>query len=141
MISGSCLCGKIAFEVLETPERAHNCYCERCRKISGAAFAPNLFVRLEAFRFTKGEDFLESFKLPAAARFTHVFCRECGSSLPFISATRGLAVIPMGSIDSDPGIAPQNHIYVGSKANWVEICDSLPQHEFHYQTQTSTDSS
>jgi hypothetical protein len=131
--TGSCLCGKVAFELTGIPARAHSCYCERCRKISGAAFAPNLFVLLEGFDYTRGEELLQSFKLPGADRFTHVFCRECGSSLPFISTTRGLAVIPMGSLDSDPGMAPRNHIYVGSKASWVEITDTLPQHEFHYQ--------
>jgi hypothetical protein len=130
--TGSCLCGQVAFELTETPERAHNCYCERCRKISGAGFASNLFIRLDAFRFIRGEDLLHSFKLPEAERFTHVFCRACGSSLPFVSKTRELAVVPMGSLDSDPEIAPQNHIYVGSKADWVEIHDSRPQHEFHY---------
>jgi len=130
--TGTCLCGKVAFELTGTPTRAHNCYCERCRKISGAAFAPNLFFPLDGFRYTRGEDLLQSFKLPRADRFTHVFCRECGSSLPFTSESRGLAVIPMGSLDADPGIAPQNHIYVGSKAPWVEILDTLPQHEFHY---------
>ena len=133
MTSGSCLCGEVAFELTDDPDRAHNCYCKRRRKISGAAFAPNLFVPLEGFGYTRGEDLLQSFKLPQADRFTHVFCQNCGSSLPFVSETRGLAVIPMGSLDSDPGVTPQQHIFVGSKASWVEICDELPQHELHYQ--------
>ena len=36
-------------------------------------------------------------------------------------------MIPAGAIDQDPGIRPQSHIWVGSKAPWVEITDDLPQ--------------
>jgi len=33
----------------------------------------------------------------------------------------------MGALDADPGVRPRNHIFVGSKAPWFEITDSLPQ--------------
>jgi hypothetical protein len=36
-------------------------------------------------------------------------------------------MIPAGSIDQDPGIRPQAHLNVSSKASWVEINDGLPQ--------------
>jgi len=35
----------------------------------------------------------------------------------------------MGTLDDDPGIRPQMHIFVGSKAPWFDIADELPQHE------------
>jgi hypothetical protein len=38
-------------------------------------------------------------------------------------------VIPAGSLDDDPGMRPEMHIFVGSKADWHEITDDLPQHE------------
>jgi hypothetical protein len=129
MIKGSCLCGAIRFELTEAPIRAHNCHCQRCRKSCGTAFASNLFVGLEAIRFTAGEDLMKSFKLPEAERFTHVFCRECGSSLPFLNKARGAVVVPMGCLDDDPGYSPESHIFVGSKAPWFTITDDLPQHE------------
>ena len=34
---------------------------------------------------------------------------------------------PAGSLDEDPGMRPQAHIFVGSKAPWFEITDQLPQ--------------
>jgi predicted amidohydrolase len=33
----------------------------------------------------------------------------------------------MGTLDDDPGIRPSCHVFVGSKAPWVEIGDQLPQ--------------
>ncbi len=128
MIRGSCLCQAIAYEILEPPHWAQNCHCQRCRKIRGTAFATNLFVPLDAIRYTRGTEKLSSYKLPEAERFTHVFCSDCGSSLPFLNVARGMAVVPMGSLDDDPGIAPDAHIFVDSKADWFTITDSLPQH-------------
>lgn len=38
-----------------------------------------------------------------------------------------LAVVPMGSLDDDPGIRPQAHIFVSSSTPWETIADGLPQ--------------
>lgn len=127
-LEGGCLCGAVRYALTSEPVWTHNCHCQRCRKIRGTAFAANLFVPLDGFRFTQGDESVVSYKLPDAERFTHVFCRACGSSLPFRNEARGLAVVPMGSLDEDPGLKPKAHIYVGSKAPWFEITDSLPQH-------------
>ena len=35
----------------------------------------------------------------------------------------------LGSLDSDPGRTVDRHIWVTSKAPWVEIRDALPQEE------------
>lgn len=127
-LTGSCLCGAIAYEITEAPVWAHNCHCSRCRKSSGSAFAPNLFFRQGTLSYTRGEEHLRSFKPAGAERFTHVFCARCGSTLPFRNDARGLVGVPMGSLDGDPGFAPRAHIFVGSKAPWFTICDALPQH-------------
>lgn len=128
-IEGSCLCGSVRYRITQQPSWAHHCHCSRCRKVRGTACATNLFVPLDAFEYTAGEDQLSSYKPPDAERFTHVFCRECGSSLPFLNTARGLAVVPMGSLDDDPQHPPDAHIFVGSKAPWHTITDSLTQHE------------
>ena len=128
MISGSCLCGSVRYEIDEEPVWAHNCHCTRCRKARGTAFAANLFAPLAALHYTRGEDLLRAYKPPKAERFTHVFCPRCGSSLPFRNEARGLAVVPMGSLDDDPGYSPKAHIYVDSMAPWHRITDELPQH-------------
>jgi hypothetical protein len=127
-MTGSCLCGVVRYELTENPVWAHNCHCSRCRKAGGAAFASNLLVAREGLRFSQGEDQLQSYRPPDAERFTHAFCRRCGSSLPWVNEGRGVAVVPMGSLDEDPGIAPRANIFVDSKAPWFTITDGLPQH-------------
>lgn len=127
-LTGGCLCGAVRYELTQAPVWAHSCHCSRCRKTSGSAFASNLFFALDALRYSQGDEHLRSFKPPDAERFTHVFCSRCGSSLPFVNQDRGLAGVPMGSLDGDPGYAPRAHIFVGSKAPWFTIGDELPQH-------------
>ncbi len=127
-IRGSCLCGAAAFVVTGAPGGCWNCHCGRCRKARSAAHASNLFLPADGLQWTRGEKQLVSFKVPDALRFAQHFCPACGSSMPRVDPERGLAIIPMGVLDDDPGIRPQAHIFVDSKAPWFEITDDLPQH-------------
>jgi hypothetical protein len=124
---GSCLCGSVAFAVEGPATRAYHCHCSRCRKARAAAHASNLFAAAGALRFTRGEELLASYKVPEARYFMQVFCRTCGSPMPRVDRERDLAVVPMGSLDDDPGTRPSRHIFVGSMAPWYAITDRLPQ--------------
>ena len=124
---GSCLCGGVAYVVTGPIRRAWNCHCSRCRKARAAAFASNLMTTADGLRFTRGEELLESYRVPEAKFFTQRFCRICGSPMPRVLAEYNVAGVPMGSLDDDPGIRPQAHVFVASKAPWFEIADDLPQ--------------
>ena len=127
---GSCLCGGVAFVVEGATMSAWACHCGRCRKARSAAHNANLFGAPEALRFTRGQELLVSYKLPDAERFTQTFCRACGSCMPRVDPSRGIAIVPMGSLDDDPGVRLQAHIFVGSKAPWYEIPeDGIPRHD------------
>jgi hypothetical protein len=127
-VRGGCLCGAVAFEITEPPSLARFCHCSRCRKARAAAFASNLFVTDSGLRFTRGASRVVSYKIPGARYFTQCFCGACGGKLPRVDPERKLAVVPMGALDSDPGIRPREHIFTASKAAWDEIGDGLPQH-------------
>ena len=126
-VRGSCLCGAVTFEVTEPFKSAYNCHCSRCRYGRAAAHASNGFVSYDGVRFLSGEDRIKTYKVPDARHFTQAFCEVCGSLTPRRDATRNIAVIPLGSLDDDPGIRPFSHIYVTSKAEWHDITDDLPQ--------------
>ena len=49
--------------------------------------------------------------------------------MPRINAQLGYVAIPAGSLDMSPGIGPQSHIFVGSKAPWFTITDEIAQFE------------
>jgi hypothetical protein len=126
---GSCLCGAVSFRVVAEPLRALHCHCGRCRKARGAAHGTNLVVPIEGVKFTRGEDELGAYKVPEARFFKQTFCRHCGSKVPRVDPDRGIAIVPMGALDDEPGIRPQGHIFVGSMAVWDAIHDELPRHD------------
>jgi hypothetical protein len=128
MLSGSCLCGAVRYEVSGSLDRLTHCHCSQCRKAHGAAFGSYARVKRAEFRFVTGEDDVASYaSLPGVRR---TFCQRCGATLQFIRESRpDVFSLAVGTLDSDPGIRPSHHIFVGSKAPWYEITDGLPQYE------------
>ena len=63
--------------------------------------------------------------LPLLTLLSGAVSADEGRALP----ERKIAVIPLGSLDDDPGRGAQEHIYTGSKAPWYEITDGLPRFE------------
>jgi hypothetical protein len=127
MAEGSCLCGGVAYE-LKNPLRIYHCHCTRCRRGRSAAHATNIFVGFDDFAFKRGEDLIAQYKVPDAKFFTVAFCTRCGGGAPRVNRERGFVSVPAGTLDTDPGIRPIAHIYVGSKAPWFEITGDVPQY-------------
>jgi hypothetical protein len=127
---GSCLCAEVAYEITAPAMAMYQCHCSRCRKARGAAHGANLFYPLDSLRWIRGEEDVVDYKLPQAQRFGVSFCRQCGGATPRVSALGGGGiVVPAGALDTDPGMRPMAHIFVGSKAPWFEITDQIPQLE------------
>ena len=122
---GSCLCGKVAFEVEGEFESFYLCHCERCRKDTGSAHAANLFSSTAALRWLSGEDLVKTFDFNDTGHIKS-FCTECGSALPNLQMGGTLLVVPAGSLDCDAPIPPTAHIFVSRKANWDEGLEKLP---------------
>jgi hypothetical protein len=127
MLHGSCLCGTVAYVITQPFSVIHNCHCSRCRKARAAAHTTNGFVPLEAFAFTRGEEALCEYKVPAALSFGQAFCTVCGGGMPRRNIKSRAVSVPLGSLDEDTSQTPDDHIFVGSKAPWYEIADELPQ--------------
>lgn len=126
-IGGSCDCGKIRYEFDGPAIRMGYCHCSRCRKARSAAYSSQAFVPIDTFRWLAGESRLRHFKLDGTRHFITTFCGSCSSPMPRAFDEFGVFMIPAGSLDQDPGIRPEAHIYVGSSASWYTIADGLPQ--------------
>jgi len=128
MYKGSCLCGKVRFEITSEIKDIVFCHCSNCRKAQGSAFATNANVSKDGFRFVSGEDELTSYQ--SSPQRVKYFCKHCGS--PIISKNSSqpdIVRIRLGSIEGDIKEKPKAHIFVGSKANWEEINDNLPKYD------------
>ncbi len=125
MVKGSCLCGGAQFVIVGEITVMANCLCYMWRIHHGAAFVNFVGVDTADFRWVKGEDLLVRYQ--SSPGHTRGFCRVCGSSLPDPDPAATPFFLPAGTLDDDPGLQPAAHIFVASKAPWVEIHDELPQ--------------
>ena len=128
MLSASCLCGGVQIAVSGKVGPLVYCHCSRCRKSSGTAFSANVNVRRTYWRFAAGEELVREFE--SSPGVYRAFCSRCGS--PVYSrwdADPDMLRLRLGLVDGDPGRRSLAHFYVGSKAAWFEIVDSLPQFE------------
>jgi hypothetical protein len=129
VIHGGCLCGGVRYRLSGPFLRAGHCHCSRCRKHSGAAACTQGRVLREHFELLCGAELIRAYR-PAPGAAVKAFCAVCGSSLFGGEWPAGPEVsIRLGSVDGDPGIRPQYHTWVGSRACWDEIQDDLPRHD------------
>ena len=126
-LRASCLCQGIALEIDGSIRDMLFCHCSMCRKAHGTAFRARGRVRTKDLRWVRGEELLRFYE-SSPGEFRG-FCSVCGSNIFTKFAGRpqelGLA---LGILDDDPGNRPTCHVFVGSKAPWYDITDSLSQH-------------
>ncbi len=128
MLTGSCGCGAVRFEVTDPPVSASYCHCTRCQKRTGTAASASARVRPGSIRVTAGEEEIRSWAPEGG--FEKLFCGRCGSALLNREpGTSHYAGFRLGAIDGDPGIRPEWHQFTAYAASWQEIPDDgLPRY-------------
>ena len=127
-ISAPVCAAPLPIKVAQIETRMANCHCSMCRKFHGAAFATFGEAKSGNFQWLTGQELLKSYTAYNGA--TRQFCSVCGSSLTFSPANDEHQFIEfsLGSLDTDIPLRPDAHIYIGSKANWIELHDELPKY-------------
>jgi hypothetical protein len=127
-LNGSCLCGAIRFTVTGELGQTLNCHCSICRKAHSSAFRTRSAVRSDQLAWTAGAELIGRYE--SSPTTVRCFCTRCGTRLHSEYRDHpGLFGVPLGLFDGDPGVRPEAHIFVGSKADWYEITDDLPQYQ------------
>ncbi|MEM8857222.1 MAG: GFA family protein [Chloroflexota bacterium] len=125
-INGKCLCDQVQYEITGRLFSIDHCHCSMCRRQHGAAFATYADFDPANFRWVAGENLIKIYEPSAGGGWC--FCVECGSTLAGTDQGK-ITSITLGTVEGDPGVRPEFHIFVGSKAAWYEIGDDLPQFE------------
>ncbi|MGI9264551.1 MAG: GFA family protein [Gammaproteobacteria bacterium] len=122
-MEGGCCCGEIRYQIEGGLVDARRCHCSKCRKIFGGTGSAYAEVRPGGFQWLSGEEQLTRFGDNKG--WGIVFCSICGSTLcgVFEETVHG---VTLGSVDGDPGVTIQRHVFVGSKAPWDIIPDDAP---------------
>ena len=128
VLTGSCLCGQVRFEVTEPPVSASYCHCTRCQKRTGTAASPQARIVPGSLRITAGEELVRAYRPSGGA--AKEFCSECGSALWSRNPDDPeVLFVRLGTFDGDPGIRPSDHQFVAYAAPWEELPDDgLPRY-------------
>jgi len=104
-------------------------HCTRYQKVTSSAHASNIIIDPEQFKWLSGEELVGRYEMKEAKHFATSFCNKCGSSLPWLTQSKKAYVVPAGTLDDDPEIKPIHNIYVGNKAPWYEVPNSLVEYD------------
>ena len=126
MIKGSCLCGKVKYEITGPVGEIVHCHCQTCRKAHGSAFSSVAPVKERDFRLV-GNGVLKAFESsPGKQRF---FCQDCGTQIYAKREQTEHIILRLGSLDDDPQSEEKSHIWVADKASWYSINSHLPEYD------------
>ncbi len=128
MYTGHCLCERVRFSFESKSSDTSVCHCSICRHITGSAFGAYVEVSEAELTLSCGAEELSVYEI--SSRSSTQFCGNCGSALfARLVDFPGFVFVHLGAMDNGIDIRPMYHEYVGSKASWFEILDSLPQFE------------
>jgi len=131
IIQGGCFCDSVRYELKGSLQNARACHCSRCRKaFSGASSAYAELSPSSSLEWLSGEDNLTIYK--TGEGWGMGFCSKCGSTICGLrdGQVHGLT---LGSINGDPGVEIEMHIFVDSKAPWDHIGGTAKQYAEHAQ--------
>jgi len=137
-VQGGCLCGAVRYTIAPASALglAEACHCSRCRRGSGSAASAHVVVEAAALQ-VDGLQALRTWQ--ASPRRQRQFCGNCGSPL-FIrrAGAEHLVVLAMGSLDGEPPVRLQRHVFCDSAAGWDPLRagdegpgDGLPRYRIY----------
>ncbi len=124
MITGSCLCGNVSYEISGKVGDIVHCHCRTCRKAHGSAFSSVAAVTESDFHLN-GRESLSHFE--SSKEKKRYFCSSCGTQVYAKKEGAPHIVLRLGSLDSDPGSSEKKHIWVSQKASWYSISSELQE--------------
>ncbi len=124
IVTGSCFCGAVKFEIELPTLFCGHCHCSMCRRPHGASFVTWTGVPPERFKLTAGEQDIARFG--SSEKGTRSFCRNCGSQI-FCQTEPEVIDIALAALHGKIDRRPEAHYYYDSRADWTVVNDDLPK--------------
>ena len=121
-VAGSCLCGKVEFDLADASNQVGICHCSMCRKANGgtAPAAAQGKVKLRGscpqLKWYRSSPWGE-----------RGFCSDCGSTLFWRAAGMEFWSVSAGALSDQRGLEISEHIYIDAKPSFYDFADERPR--------------
>jgi hypothetical protein len=125
MITGSCLCSNVTYEISGNIGDIIHCHCQTCRKAHGAAFSSVATVLDKDFKL-HSDTKLGCYESSLGKK--RYFCPRCATQIYAKKDDAEYIILRLGSLDGDPKSKELSHIWVSQKATWYSLSSNLPEY-------------
>lgn len=123
--TGSCLCGRVRYEVTGPLRDVLACHCNQCRKSSGHFVAATSAMRSDVHLLS--EETLNWFRSSDFA--SRAFCSICGSNMFWQRDGAENVAIMAGTLDGPTGLRISAHVFCESAGDYYRLDDGIPRHD------------
>ncbi|MDX2159332.1 MAG: GFA family protein [Hyphomicrobiaceae bacterium] len=129
-LTGGCACGRIRYEMSETPILQVQCYCDDCRRASGSAFAEVMLVADDRLTLSGAEPAYHTAKADSGRTMNRGFCGACGSPVLIRRPeTPQIAFIQAGSLDDPSAFTPSVAVFTSRAPASAPLPAGVPAFE------------
>lgn len=112
------MCGSIIYEIHGKIGNITHCHCRTCRKAHGSAFSSVAAVLIADLKFVCGKEIIKCYA--SSQDKVRCFCSNCGSQIYAHCHGQPHYILRLGTLDDDPGVKPDKHIWVSESASWYD---------------------
>jgi hypothetical protein len=116
--TGGCQCGKIRYEITQTPQLVYTCHCTDCQRLTSSAFSIGVVVPEEGLRLSGIEPRRLQRTADSGRTSIRLVCPDCGSWICGLPRD-GMHRVRGGTLDDTSWLRPTRHIWVRSKQPWI----------------------
>ena len=121
---GGCRCGQVRFECRAEPLNVRVCHCRACQKATGSAFWARAVFPKDAVEISGRIE-----RSASSKRLLRAFCPKCGGHIAAEPQDHPDRIaMAISALDDPNTLAPEMHIWVSEKLEWLKLDDGLPQH-------------
>lgn len=126
MHQGSCLCGKITFQIEAEPVAVSNCHCNMCQKQHGAAFATYARFKRSQVSYLSGEDNLAIYQ--SSDNVQRKFCAGCGANIEWGYSSGEFAIwvaMALGLFDTEIVPVTVKELHEDTQVSWWKAASDM----------------
>lgn len=122
-LEGGCLCGAIRYRVSGPPQSSSTCFCNSCRRASGASPVAWFVVDLAHFAWLQGAPTTYCSSPPVRRDF----CPRCGTPIAYRhDAEPEVIELTSATLDDPARMSPTHEIWHEDRIAWVASDAALP---------------